>query len=151
MVIDSTGNQLSRGDIQDAVVEIITEFGPLGELGGVSIETTESASTQTLDEPEGQKSPTDKAVSKAEYSRWSGGEPLVKTVIATRRGYDHLGSALAAEAYHRGFHQVISQAFLGGGLKLNWSLWGRRFSHYTPITDLMHALSYVYSAATASG
>ncbi len=81
--------------------------------------------------------------------RWSGGKPLVKTVIATRQGYDHLGLALAAEAYHRGFNQAASKAFMGDGLKVNWSLWRRHFSHYTPIADLMHALSYVYAAAVA--
>jgi hypothetical protein len=82
--------------------------------------------------------------------RWSGGPPLVKTVVATRRGYDHLGLALAAEAYHRGFNKAMAKAFLGDGLKVNWTLWSRHFSHYTPIVDLMHALSYVYAAAVAS-
>lgn len=81
--------------------------------------------------------------------RWSGGPPLVKTIIATRRGYDHLGRTLAAEAYHRGFNKATSKAFLGDGLKVNWSLWRRYFSHYTPIVDLMHGLSYVYAAAVA--
>lgn len=81
--------------------------------------------------------------------RWSGGPPLVKTVVATRRGYDHLGLALAAEAYQRGFNKATAKAFLGDGLKVNWSLWSRHFSHYTPIVDLMHALSYVYAAAVA--
>lgn len=84
-------------------------------------------------------------------TRWSGGDPLVKTVVATRRGYDHLGLALAAEAYHRGFNKATSKAFMGDGLKVNWSLWERHFSHYVPITDLMHALSYVYAAAIACG
>jgi hypothetical protein len=92
---------------------------------------------------------TKKEVEQAEHVRWSGGPPLVKTVIATREGYEHLGLALAAEAYHRGFNQASSKAFLGDGLKVNWSLWRRYFSHYTPITDLMHALSYVYGAAVA--
>jgi len=81
---------------------------------------------------------------------WSGGDPLVKTIIATRRGYDHLGRALAAEAHDRGFNKAKSKAFMGDGLKVNWSLWSTHFSHYTPITDLMHALSYVYCAAIAS-
>lgn len=86
---------------------------------------------------------------KEKPSRWSGGEPLVKTVIATRQGYDHLGLAMAAEAYHRGFNKAKSKAFMGDGLKVNWTLWSRHFSHYTPIADLMHALSYVYAAAVA--
>jgi hypothetical protein len=83
--------------------------------------------------------------------RWSGGPPLVKTVVATRRGYDYLGLALAALAYCRGFNRASAKAFLGDGLKVNWSLWSRYFSHYTPIVDLMHALSYVYAAAVACG
>jgi hypothetical protein len=87
--------------------------------------------------------------SKADHVRWSGGEPLVKSVVATRRGYDHLGLALAAEAYHRGFNKAKSKAFMGDGLKVNWSLWSRHFAHYTPIADLMHALSYVYAAAVS--
>lgn len=82
--------------------------------------------------------------------RWSGGDPLVKSVVATRRGYDHLGQALAGEAFARGFNKAKSKAFMGDGLKVNWSLWSTHFSHYTPITDLMHALSYVYAAAVAS-
>ena len=87
---------------------------------------------------------------KSNSPRWSGGPPLVKTVVATRRGYDHLELALAAEAYHRGFNKATAKAFLGDGLKVNWSVWSRHFSHYTPIVDLMHALSYVYAAAVAS-
>jgi hypothetical protein len=82
--------------------------------------------------------------------RWSGGDPLVKTTVATRRGYDYLGLALAGEAFARGFNLAKSKAFMGDGLKVNWSLWSTHFSHYTPITDLMHALSYVYAAAIAS-
>ena len=89
------------------------------------------------------------AGAKAAPKRWSGGEPLVKTVIATRQGYDYLGLALAAAAWSRGFNRAIFKAFMGDGLKVNWTLWARYFSHYTPIADLMHALSYVYAAAVA--
>jgi hypothetical protein len=88
--------------------------------------------------------------SKEEAKRWSGGPPLVKTVVATRRGYEHLGETMAAEAYHRGFNKARSKACIADGLKVNWVLWGRHFSHYTPITDLMHALSYVYCAAVST-
>jgi hypothetical protein len=83
--------------------------------------------------------------------RWSGGPPLVKTVVTTRRGYDCLGLALAAAAWCRGFSRATAKAFLGDGLKVNWSIWSQHFAHYTPITDLMHALSYVYAAAIACG
>lgn len=32
----------------------------------------------------------------------------------------------------------------------NWTLHQERFSHYTPIVDLMHAIAYVYTAALES-
>jgi hypothetical protein len=95
-----------------------------------------------------QESVSDKQASRT--PRWSGGDPLVKSIVATRRGYAHLGRAMAGEAFSRGFNQAKSKAFMGDGLKVNWSVWSTHFSHYTPITDLMHALSYVYAAAVAS-
>jgi hypothetical protein len=120
-----------------------------------SCEESNDELTETAN-PTGDKNTLDSPVvaetsnpSKAEHVRWSGGEPLVKTIVATRQGYDHLGLALAAEAYHRGFNKAESKAFMGDGLKVNWSLWSRHFAHYTPIADLMHALSYVYAAAVA--
>jgi hypothetical protein len=100
---------------------------------------SQRSASNTVPEPNTEREKVD--------TRWSGGEPLVKTVVATRQGYDHLGVAMATEAYRRGFNQAKSKAFLGDGLKVNWSIWSRHFSHYIPITDLMHALSYVYAAA----
>ncbi len=88
--------------------------------------------------------------SRKDRKRWSGGEPLVQTIVATRQGYDRLGLALAAEAYRRGFNKAKVKAFMGDGLKVNWSLWATHFSHYTPIVDIMHALAYVYGGAIAS-
>ncbi len=96
-----------------------------------------------------QRTVATKTKRKKKPPRWSGGPPLVKTVVATRRGYDHLGLLLAVEAFFRGFNLATAKAFLGDGLKVNWTIWSRYFSHYTPIVDLMHALSYVYAAAVA--
>ncbi len=47
--MDSTGNRLSRDDIEDAVVEILTEFGPLAELGSASLETIEDEAIKEID------------------------------------------------------------------------------------------------------
>lgn len=107
---------------------------------------SESDETSSQD-PASHRVPEPKVGQEKEDSRWSGGDPLVKTVIATRKGYDQLGLSMATEAYRRGFNQATSKAFLGDGLKVNWTIWSRHFSHYIPITDLMHALSYVYTAA----
>ncbi|MEM6777139.1 MAG: hypothetical protein AAF670_05755 [Planctomycetota bacterium] len=91
----------------------------------------------------------DSKSSRQDHKRWSGGDPLVQTIVATRQGYEHLGLALAAEAYRRGFNKAKVKAFMGDGLKVNWSLWATHFSHYTPIVDIMHALAYVYGGAIA--
>ena len=74
----------------------------------------------------------------------------MKTVIATRQGYDQLGISMATEAYQRGFNKAAFKAFLGDGLKVNWTLWSRHFPHYTPIMDLMLAISYVHAVAIAT-
>jgi hypothetical protein len=110
----------------------------------------ECATTPTLSHSPAASRPESKPKSTEAASRWSGGVPLVKTVIATRQGYDQLGISMATEAFNRGFNKAAYKAFLGDGLKVNWSLWSRHFSHYTPITDLMHAISYVYAAAIAT-
>ena len=99
---------------------------------------------------QGKSQPQKQKRDRRDSARWSGGDPLVRTIIATRQGYDHLGLAMAAEAFHRGFNKAKIKAFMGDGLKVNWSLWAKYFSHYTPIVDIMHALSYVYAAAIAS-
>jgi hypothetical protein len=35
------------------------------------------------------------------------------------------------------------------GLAANWTVWRKHFSHYTPILDFVHAITYVYAAAMA--
>lgn len=118
------------------------EFSQSPSSDGLSDDAQETSETAITESRQIEKS--------SRTPRWSGGEPLVKTVVATRRGYNHLGLVLAGEAFARGFNKAKSKAFMGDGLKVNWTLWSTHFSHYTPITDLMHALSYVYAAAIAS-
>lgn len=115
-----------------------------GDSAGNDEKSTSPSNTQAVVLPAKSKN------KRRDSDRWSGGEPLVRTIIATRQGYDHLGLVMAAEAFHRGFNKAKMKAFMGDGLKVNWSLWARHFSHYTPIVDIMHALSYVYAAAIAS-
>lgn len=81
-----------------------------------------------------------------EVDRWS--PPLlVRSVVGTFESYDHLGRLMRVEAYHRGFTAASRKSFLGDGLAHNWTVQQKYFSEYTPITDLLHALSYVYQAA----
>lgn len=76
-------------------------------------------------------------------------EPLVASVVATRADVHQFGELLAAAAYGRGFHAAERRAFVADGAEANWSVWRKHFSHYTPIVDFVHAISYVYAAAMA--
>lgn len=74
-------------------------------------------------------------------------EVLVKSVVATTGNVTVFGLLLVAAAYARGFHAALRKAFVADGSNANWGVWREHFSHYTPITDFVHALMYVYAAA----
>jgi hypothetical protein len=76
-------------------------------------------------------------------------EVLVKSVVATKQPYAVLGLILAAAAWSRGFAAAARKAFVGDGADVNWTIWRRHFSHYTPILDFIHAISRVFQAAMA--
>jgi len=76
-------------------------------------------------------------------------EILSKTVIATRQDVHAFGRQLATAAWQRGFAGAARKAFLCDGLAANWTVWKKHFSHYTPILDFVHAVTYVYAAAMA--
>lgn len=76
-------------------------------------------------------------------------EILVKSVVATREDIHVFGKQLAAAAWQRGFAAAARKAFVGDGLAANWTVWRKHFSHYTPILDFVHAITYVYAAAMA--
>jgi len=78
-------------------------------------------------------------------------EVLVKSVVATTGDVTMFGLLLVAAAYARGFHAALRKAFVCDGSNTNWSAWRKHFSHYTPITDFVHALMYVYAAAMSGG
>lgn len=76
-------------------------------------------------------------------------QPLAKSVVATCGSIDAFAPRLAAAAHARGFMAALRKAFVGDGSETNWSVWRRFFSHFTPILDFVHALTYVYAAALA--
>lgn len=76
-------------------------------------------------------------------------EVLVKSVVATKLPYAALGLMLAAAAWARGFAAALRKAFVADGAEVNWTIWRRHFSHYTPILDFIHAISRVFQAAMA--
>jgi hypothetical protein len=76
-------------------------------------------------------------------------EPLVQTMAASRRPWDKFRDVLVQAAWARGFAGAKRKAFVADGAAVNWSTQEQRFSEYTPILDFIHALSYVFAAATA--
>lgn len=74
---------------------------------------------------------------------------LVKSVVATKLPYATFGLLLAAAAWMRGFAAAARKSFVADGAKINWTIWRRHFSQYTPILDLIHAISRVFAAAMA--
>jgi len=72
---------------------------------------------------------------------------LSREVLASGDDAESFGWQLAARAWQRGFPAAERLAFVADGAHANWTIQQRHFSHAVPILDLMHALSYAYSAA----
>lgn len=80
---------------------------------------------------------------------WQPPEVKDKYLSATRQPWQAFGPMLATLAWTMGFYQAARRAFVGDGSENNWTLWRKHFSSFTPILDIIHAISYVFAAATA--
>jgi hypothetical protein len=72
-----------------------------------------------------------------------------RRVLASRRTWPTFAPILAAAAWSWGFQGAARKAFVGDGSANHWRLQRRFFGSFVPILDFIHALSYVYAAATA--
>jgi len=77
--------------------------------------------------------------------------PLVqqRKVLASRLTWPAFAPILAAAAWAWGFQGAARKAFVGDGSANHWRVQRRFFGSFVPILDFIHALSYVYAAATA--
>jgi hypothetical protein len=82
--------------------------------------------------------------------RWSP-ERLVTTCVASMETSTSFGPMVAAEARERGFYEAPRRAFVADGSAYNWSIHRGYVGTFEPITDLLHAVCYVYSSARAVG
>jgi hypothetical protein len=73
-----------------------------------------------------------------------------REVLASGADAESFGWQLESRAWQLGFPSAKRQAFVADGLAVNWTIQRRHFPHATPILDLMHALSYAWSAAAAT-
>jgi hypothetical protein len=72
-----------------------------------------------------------------------------RKVLASRRRWPLFAPLVAAAAWAWGFQGAARKAFVGDGSANHWRLQRRFFGSFVPILDFIHALSYVYAAATA--
>jgi hypothetical protein len=84
-----------------------------------------------------------------ESGKWKPPEVLTKELIATRRKWLAFGPMVAATAWLLGFFAAKRKAFVADGAENNWTMWRNHFSSFEPILDIIHAISYVFAAATA--
>ena len=72
-----------------------------------------------------------------------------RQALASRRTWAAFAPIMAAAAWALGFQGAARKAFVGDGSANHWRLQRRFFGSFVPILDFIHALSYVYAAATA--
>jgi len=72
-----------------------------------------------------------------------------RKVLASRLTWPLFAPVVAAAAWAWGFQGAARKAFVGDGSANHWRLQRRFFGSFVPILDFIHALSYVYAAATA--
>jgi hypothetical protein len=74
-----------------------------------------------------------------------------RNVVATGRDSRAFGPLLASRAWSLGFFGAGRRAYVGDGQNWIWSIWERYFKPFgfVAILDVVHALTYVYAAATA--
>ena len=76
-------------------------------------------------------------------------EPLVRTVLASRVTSERFGPMVEQAAWDRNFMGSQRQVFLGDGQAANWTIQREHFPTFTPVSDFVHAISYVFEAAFA--
>jgi len=117
-----------------ATSSAVAELAKMAEKQGVS-DVSEAIENQATEAP-GQ-------------ARYQSPKLVSREVVASGADAESFGWQLAARAWQRGFPSAERQAFVADGAHANWTIQRQHFSHATPILDLMHALSYAFSAALA--
>jgi hypothetical protein len=80
---------------------------------------------------------------------WKPPEVADKYLTATRQPWAQFGPMVATLAWQRGFYQASRRAFVGDGSENVWAVWRNHFSSFEPVLDIIHAISYVFAAASA--
>jgi hypothetical protein len=95
---------------------------------------------------------SDEPEAAAEVLRGQAYEPPevgTRQVVASRGCWPAFAPLVAAAAWALALQGAARRAFVGDGSANNWALQRRFFGSFVPILDFIHALSYVFAAATA--
>ena len=126
---------------QQHVPKLVREIkGQRGEQHARDAENSEKTSAKPLPETAGQSPP--------QQRQWPP-RRVFRTCVATLKDVYEFGPLVAAEAQRRGFYDAARQVFLGDGDHKNWTVHKLHFPFFTPITDFVHPVTYLYEAAGA--
>ena len=74
---------------------------------------------------------------------------LSRDVVASGQSAEAFGWHLESKAFALNFPSAERSAFVADGAQANWNIQERHFPHCVPIADIIHVLSYVWSASQA--
>jgi hypothetical protein len=94
-------------------------------------------------------SPSSESNAQSTESAWTPPEVNEKRLVGSRVRWPKFGPILAQAAWQWGLFGARRKAFIADGSENNWTIWREHFSSFEPILDFIHALSYVFAAATA--
>jgi hypothetical protein len=136
----SMASEVQDGDPAAAFPEWLAHSEAVAELAKIAEKTASAQPSACKDEM---------VPSNATTSVYEPPELVAREVVASSDEAERFGWQLEARAWQLGFPAAERQAFVADGLPVNWAICRRHFPHATPILDLMHALSYAWSAAAA--
>lgn len=73
---------------------------------------------------------------------------ILRTVLSSMQNSKQFGEQMSREAKRRRFHEASRKAYVADGLTCNWSIHQAHFRDYTPILDFVHAVTYLFTAAS---
>jgi hypothetical protein len=129
-------------------VPLLADVGPAGLLPEQAAQQVPQEAEQVVAAPAADRTAAGSTAPQRKKPDWPP-KRLVRTCVATQQNSAAFGPLVAQEAYARGFFDAPRRAFLGDGLKYNWTIQRKWFKDFEPIADFVHPLSYLYVAATA--
>lgn len=112
-------------------------------------EKTSSTAAAASTDSTGSPLPPDAAETSDAAERQWPPRRLFRSAVATLKDVYGFGPLVAAEAQRRGFYDAARQAFLGDGDHKNWTVHKLHFPFFTPITDFVHPVTYLYDVSGA--